>query len=158
MAKAGNKGSNNSDGSKRKQVDPPEVKIIVEVRFPQLENQVAASSLSSEKNTEVAGGMVSAILAQTTAALKITPVKKIQIVEIDVNAQTIVRDRDVEANELLEGSGAVSPRRPISFRIHITGEANTRIDLELNFDGKEVFNKAVFIPSSGRLVDTKILL
>jgi hypothetical protein len=137
---------------------PAETKIVVEVRIPQLENQGAVFTSNQKAADSSRLQLDRTHLAQANAVVKITPVKRIHVVEVDVNAKTILKDLDIEADQPFEKSGEVSPTKPISFFISITGEANTKIDVELHFNGHEEFNGSLFIPKSGRLADQKILI
>lgn len=151
-----NKTKNKDLPEEAKSPAPAETKIVVEVRIPQLENQGTAAP--GQTANSIQPQLNRAHLAQANAVVKITPVKRIHIVEVDVNAKTIVKNVDVEADQQLEKSGEVSPTKPISFFLSITGEANTQIDVGLFFNGQEEFKGALFIPNSGRLADQKILI
>lgn len=151
MAKTSKTLNSNNGDSKKTSSKSSEIKIVVEVRFPQLERRSIPLSLQRKAiNLESRG--LKASLEAATATVKISPAKEIHVVEIDVNEETLLKDTDLQGGQTHMESGEVSPTKPITLYVHIVGEPNTRIDFELEFEGSQVFSSPLFIPSTGRLI------
>jgi hypothetical protein len=142
-----------NEGEETDSSNSKEVKVVVEIRIPQLEAQ--ATTLSENRFSS----LTRASAALLPAVVKITPVRDIHVVEIDVNAKNIVKDLDVGADQTHIANGQVSPDKPVFLFIHVTGIPNTQIVVVLEFDGKEIFNSPIHIdPNSGRIVTNQIIL
>jgi hypothetical protein len=131
---------------------PQEIKIIVELQIPQIGNSESFSNISSPGFNSFRED-----INKKDAKISIMPVQDIHIVEIEVNTEKLVKDRDVQANQPFNANAKVSPTRPISLFINITGIANTMISIELEIEGKNEFKGDLFIPNSGRLIIQKII-
>ena len=130
-----------------------EVKLIFELNIPQLGSSQTLSdkSMSAIERFAVSG------LGDKPAKLSITPVQEIHIVEIEVNAVELVRDTDVQKDEVFVATKDIFPTRPLSLFINITGIPNTMVEVILELDSTNEFKGNLFIPNSGRLIIQKII-
>lgn len=91
------------------------------------------------------------------ATVTITPVNDVHLIETDVNAVALATDTDILKDQVFTRTENISPVRPLSFYINITGTANTMITVKLELGAVTEYKGDIYIPDSGRLTVQKII-
>jgi hypothetical protein len=140
--------------AKASKTSSTETKVVLEVKFPQLEpglsNAVMRSFAKSDDGNLAAG-------FQKAAAVTTMPSFPIQLIDLDVNAKSLDHDIPIAAGTAHKSTGDVSAARPLSLYLDLTGTPNSSVNVVFELDGKEEFKGELFILSSGRLTILKTL-